>query len=270
MALDLMYITNREEIATIVEEAGVDRIWIDLEKLGKELRQPGDTVKSNHSIEDVKRIKSCLSTSKLIVRVNPINEMSKQEIDGVIKNGADVVMLPYYKSVKEIKTFLDYVDGRAHTNLLLETKEAEMCLDETLDMKGIDEIHIGLNDLHISYNRKFMFELVSDGTVERICNKIKQTDISYGFGGIARLGGGLLPADYLISEHYRMGSQRVILARSFCNSSLYDEDPQQFIDLFKSGVRDIRAYEEKVQQESKDFFEANRLKVKECIDAIIG
>ncbi len=270
MALDLMYITNQEEVATIVEEAGVDRIWIDLEKIGKEIRQPGDTVKSNHSIEDVRRIKNCLNVAKLIVRVNPINDSSKEEIDAVINNGADIIMLPYYKSIDEVKAFLNYVDGRIRTSLLLETKEAEMCLDETLELKGIDEIHIGLNDLHISYSKKFMFELVTDGTVERICNKIRKTKISYGFGGIARLGNGLLPADYLIPEHYRLGSNRVILARSFCNSSLYNENPQKFIQLFKSGVRDIRVYEKKIQNESKEFFEANRRKMTETISNIIG
>ncbi len=37
---------------------GVDRIWIDLETLGKEERQKGmNTVKSKHSIEDIKKNK---------------------------------------------------------------------------------------------------------------------------------------------------------------------------------------------------------------------
>ena len=39
MALKLMYITNDETIAKIAEKHGVDRIWIDLETLGKEERQ---------------------------------------------------------------------------------------------------------------------------------------------------------------------------------------------------------------------------------------
>ena len=39
MFLELMYITNSPEVALIAEKNGVDRIWIDLETLGKEERQ---------------------------------------------------------------------------------------------------------------------------------------------------------------------------------------------------------------------------------------
>ena len=51
MTLKLMYITNRPDVALIAEKYGVDRIWIDLETLGKEERQKGmNTVKSNHTV----------------------------------------------------------------------------------------------------------------------------------------------------------------------------------------------------------------------------
>ena len=39
--LKLMYITNRPQIARIAERHGVDRIFVDLETLGKEERQAG-------------------------------------------------------------------------------------------------------------------------------------------------------------------------------------------------------------------------------------
>ena len=41
MALKLMYITNRPEVAQIAESAGVDRIFVDLEYIGKAQRQGG-------------------------------------------------------------------------------------------------------------------------------------------------------------------------------------------------------------------------------------
>ena len=57
MKLKLMYITNNPIVALIAEKNGVDRIWIDLETLGKEERQIGiNSVKSHHSIEDIKII----------------------------------------------------------------------------------------------------------------------------------------------------------------------------------------------------------------------
>jgi hypothetical protein len=65
-------------------------------------------------------------------------------------------------------------------------------VDDVLAMGGFDEIHIGLNDLHLSYGMSFMFELLADGTVEGLCRKFQSAGIPYGFGGIAKLGDGLL------------------------------------------------------------------------------
>ena len=51
MPLKLMYITNNPEVATIVEHAGVDRIFIDMEFIGKDARQGGlDTVQNHHTM----------------------------------------------------------------------------------------------------------------------------------------------------------------------------------------------------------------------------
>ena len=72
--LKLFYITNNTDIALIAEKYGVDRIFVDLEYIGKEKRQHNmDTVKNHHTVEDVKNIKSVLTKSELLVRVNPIN-----------------------------------------------------------------------------------------------------------------------------------------------------------------------------------------------------
>lgn len=54
MALKLMYITNNPKVAKIAEEAGVDRIFVDMEYIGKAKRQGGmDTVQSHHTVEVV-------------------------------------------------------------------------------------------------------------------------------------------------------------------------------------------------------------------------
>ena len=181
MPLKLMYITNDEKVAKIAEYSGVDWIFIDLEINGKDKRQGHlDTVISRHNIEDVKKIKNVLTRAKLLVRVNPIYENSRNEIDRVINDGADIVMLPYFKTKSEVKTFIECVDGRAKTCLLCETAEAVENIDEILELENIDFIHIGLNDLHLSYKMTFMFELLADGTVEMLCNKFKEQGIQYG------------------------------------------------------------------------------------------
>lgn len=244
MALTVFYITNNLEVALIAEKAGVNRIWIDLETLGKEERQKGiNSVKSHHTIHDIEVIAPKLKKAEMLVRVNPWNEGSKEEIDQVIKAGAQIVMLPMWKSVSDVKNFLSAVGGRAKTTLLLETKEAEECLDEVLELGGIDEIHIGLNDLHLSYGLTFMFELLTNGTVERIINKIKTKGIPYGFGGISHLGDGTIPAEMIIMEHYRLGSTRAILSRGFCDQTKpLDEVKEQF----QKNMNELREFENRI------------------------
>ena len=154
-------------------------------------------------------------------------------------------MLPMWKSATEVTNFLSVVDGRCKTTLLLETKEAVECLDEVLENGGMDEIHIGLNDLHLSYGMTFMFELLANGTVEMLCGKIRQKGLPYGFGGIARLGTGDLPAEKVIMEHYRLGSTRAILSRSFCDVFKMS-DVGEIEKVFKENMKALRSYEDKV------------------------
>lgn len=272
MALKLMYITNNPNIAKIAEDSGVDWIFVDLEINGKEERQGHlDTVISRHSIDDVKKIKDVLTKSQLLVRVNPIYEGSKEEIDQVINDGADIIMLPFFKTKEEVEMFIKYVNGRANTCLLLETPEAVENIDSILNVEGINFVHIGLNDLHLGYGMKFMFELLADGTVEMLCNKIKDKGIPYGFGGIARLGQGTLPAENIIAEHYRFGSSMAILSRSFYNSNK-KEDISNVKDFFRTEVNNIRSYEKKLLDESIDYFQSNRefiiAKVNEIVKGI--
>lgn len=264
MALKMMYITKNPEVARIAEEAGVDRIWVDLEYIGKASRQGGmDTVQSHHTIEDVKVIHGAINRSELLVRVNPIHEAtadygdSREEIEAAIAAGADRLMLPYFKTAAEVETFLDIVGGRVKNNLLLETPEAVEAIDDILRMPGIDEIHIGLNDLSLGYGQPFLFDPLADGTVERLCLKFREAGIPYGFGGIASLGRGLLPAEYVIREHYRLGSTRAILSRSFCNTELAADLDEGRI-AFTTRLRQIRSFEKECEQHAAFFWNSRR------------
>jgi len=252
MALTLMYITNNPLIAEIAQVAGVDRIWVDMEYIGKEERQGGmDTVKSHHTIEDVKAMRPVVKTAELLVRINPIHDKTaeycstEEEIEQTIAAGADVIMLPMFKTKGEAERFLRAVDNRVKTILLFETAESVENLDEILSIPGISEAHIGLNDLHLAYKMKFMFELLCDGTVEKLCKAFADKNIKYGFGGIARVGLGMLPAEYVIGEHYRLASTAAILSRGFCDANRVN-DPNEVRDIFLEGVKNIRLKEEEV------------------------
>ena len=275
MPLTLMYITNNPEVAEIAERAGVDRIWIDMEYIGKEERQGGmDTVKSHHTIDDIRKLRPVVKTSELMVRINPVHEATDEylgteaEIEQTVNAGADVIMLPMFKTKAEVERFIKCVKGRAKTMLLVETAEAAENIDDILTVPGIDEIHIGLNDLHLAYRKKFMFELICDGTVQRLCEKIKAKGYKYGFGGIARVGYGMLPAEHIIAEHYHVGSTAAILSRGFCDANRVP-DPKTVEKIFLDGVRDIRLKEKEVSMYSCSEYEDNLNTVKQKVKEIV-
>lgn len=271
MPLKLMYLTNDPQVAAIAQAAGVDRIFLDLELRGKEERQGHlDTVISHHSLEDVRRLKAVLTSAQLLVRVNSMYAGSEAEINKVIADGADIVMLPYFKTVKEVSDFVSVCKGRVKTCLLFETPEAVEHIDEILAVPGIDEVHVGINDLHLGYHLNFMFELVANGTVETLCRKFAEKGIPYGFGGVGRPGSNVaLPAERILAEHYRLGSSQVILSRAFCDMSKI-HDRSHLAEDFKAGVDDIRACEAQCAAMTKQEQNDNHAQVQKIVAAITG
>lgn len=273
--IKLMYITNQPEAAAVAEQAGVDRIFVDMEYIGKDLRQGGmDTVQSHHTLADVENLRRTLKQAELMVRCNPIHQRagaypgSEAEIEGILERGADVVMLPYFKTPAEVERFVRLVDGRAKTFPLVETREAAENIDEILQVDGIDEIYIGLNDMSLAYGYSFMFQLLANGTVDRLAERFRQKSLPFGFGGIASLSGGMLPGYYVLKEHYRLGSTRVILSRSFCNTAKIGSI-SQIREIFQNGVQHIRNLEKVCQTTQVDYAENHRI-VQERVAQIIN
>ncbi len=271
-----MYITNKPAVAEIAEQAGVDWIFLDMEFIGKDARQGGlDTVQNHHTVKDIANIKAAVKKAKVLVRVNPIHEAlldypsSKDEIDASIEAGADILMLPFFKTVDEVKDFIKYVDGRAKTLLLMETVEAANLVDEILEVSGIDMIHLGLNDMHLELGMKFMFELLANGAVEKLGNKIKSKGIPFGFGGIATLDGGALPGSMVLKEHVRLGSSMVIVSRTFCNTDIVT-DLNEVKSIFDKGISGLRALEKEASKADAAYLEENRKAVVAAVNKIAG
>ena len=272
MAIKLMYIANEPNIAHIAERNGVDRIFVDLEVRNKAKRQKNiDSVKSHHCLDDINKIKDTLTTAELLVRSNAMYDGSQKEIDEIVSRGADIVMLPMWETVDDAKRFRDYIDGRAKVMLLLETIPAEKSLDEVLELDGIDEILIGLNDLHLQYKLKFLFELLANGKIDELMNKMVAKGLPCGFGGIASLDKGMISGRNILAEHYRLHSSMAILSRSFCDTSkIKDED--EIENIFHQGIIDIRDFEESLTKQNEEYFELNHQEVirktNEIIDII--
>lgn len=274
MSLQLMYITNHPEVAQIAENSGVDRIFIDMEYIGKYLRQGGmNTVQNHHTIDDIRTICKSVNCAKVQVRINPIHEEmpdyynTEDEVKAAIDAGADILMLPMYKSVSDVERFVKAVDGNATTLLLAETPEAAFIMQDVVKIAEVDEIYLGLNDMHLAMGMKFMFELLADGTVDNLCHLINASGKKYGFGGIARLGYGTLPAEKIIMDHYRVGSTMAILSRSFCNADKV-EHIDDIRDIFSTEVARIREAENIFALCTQDVLDVNHQEVIKLVNQI--
>lgn len=259
--MEFISITNNEKLAQYFESCGIDDIMVDLEIIGKKERQKSlNTVISAHSFEDIDRVKTSLTTSKCLVRINPIHNGTKKEIEEVISRKADILMLPMFKTVEEVKIFVKLVGDRALKYLLLETPQAMVRVDDIICVDGIDAVHIGLNDLSIGLGLDFLYEPLIDGIIEYLAKKINEKKIKFGFGGVSRLEKGQL----ILSEHYRFQSSMVIINRDFRKYKDTYEEIIKEIDM-KEEIKKIRNYLKNLEDLSEYELEQNRLKLKEEI-----
>lgn len=252
--IDLLQVTNDPALAGQCDAIGGMRIFLDLESMGKAERQAGrNTFISTHRIDDVARVKARLHRAKLMVRVNPLHGGTAAELDAVLAQGADLVMLPMFHTAAELAAFSSLVAGRAPIVPLLETAQALACVDDWVGTPGLYEVFVGLNDLHISLGCRFMFEPLAQGHVDRVAAAARRHGLRFGFGGIARLDEGLLPGRDVLAEHLRLGSQAVILSRTFRG-----DDPAAAL---ASGVAALRAAEQSLQMRSAPQIEADRQRI---------
>ena len=218
--IKFMLITNDPALAVHAESCGVDRIFVDLERIGKEERQGHlDTLISSHSMSDVKKIRNQLTRADLLVRLNPLYDGTEREVEDAISAGADLLMLPMFNNESDVVKFCNLVKGRVGVIPLVETCSSADVIGDIARVPGVVEVYIGLNDLHMDMKLNFMFELLANGFVDGLTNSDKQAGIPFGFGGIARVGEGVIPGEMVLGEHIRLGSSSVILSRTFHRKS---------------------------------------------------
>lgn len=252
--LKYYYITNDASVADVADNAGIDRIFVDLEYIGKEKRQPMDTVKNHHTVSDVINVRKAVKKAKLLVRINPLYDGTRGEIESVLDAGADMIMLPMWKSARDVRCVLDMIKGRAELIPLLETKEAAACINYVLSFNEINEIHIGLNDLSISLGKPFLFELLIDGTVDSLAETVKNSGKAFGVGGVGAVGLDVaLKPENILAEQYRLGSDAVILSRSFCKAEDF-ESFEEFKNEFIKRLNKNREYEKMLSKCDSGYF----------------
>lgn len=268
--MDTIFITNDSSRAQVAERAGVDRVMVDLEIIGKIERQGNlDTVISRHTLSDVDRLRSVLKRAVLMVRVNPMHNDSRNEISACTAAGADLLMLPMINHPAEARQFVEIVGGRTKICLLLETGAALARLHDIVSVPGINEVHIGLNDLHLALKLDFMFEVVSGGLIDYMAQTIRERGLKFGIGGIARLGRGVLSPELILGEHVRLGSSQVILSRDF--NRIFDECPEESIEgVFRSELEELQRCVKQMRRLEPQLQAANSQKLKCAVDEILG
>tara|TARA_Y100001935_G_C17296144_1_gene506187 strand:+ start:30 stop:866 length:837 start_codon:yes stop_codon:yes gene_type:complete len=244
--INLFYITNNVLEAQIVDKLDIDWIFIDLEKVGKKDRQIGrNTVMSDHSLGDVQKIRRVINNTRILLRCNPIGIHSKKEIKAINNtSGIDMVMLPFFKSDKEVETFIELLDTtKVEPTLLVETTSAVENLNDILKLYPFKYIHIGLNDIHIERNTSFMFEPFIDGFLDKTVSILRKNNKKFGIGGIGKIGSDLLPTpECILNEHIRLKSSGVILSRSF-KGNFSEESKEIFETELKQSVVKLRRHE---------------------------
>jgi hypothetical protein len=200
--------------AALVREAvraGVEGIVVDWESAGKSERQQGaDTEINRHSVEDLRRVRA--ATDGLVVcRIDNSGE-TPAEIERAIDAGADELLLPMVRGVREVEAVLDQVRGRCRVGILIETQDA-VARASSLCALPLSRVYLGLNDLAIDRGAPDIFRAVLDGTVERVR---RACPLPFGFGGLTLPDRGRpIPCRLLIAEMARLDADYSFLRRSF-------------------------------------------------------
>ncbi len=242
--MQLMMIVNQPDIAAHVAGCGVDRIFVDLEHLGKQERQGHlDTWMSRHTPDDISAIRAAIGNTSLLVRLNPWHAGSHAEIEDALTRGADLLMLPMFRSIDEVQRFCRLVRERVPVVPLAETRESLDILPLVARTPGVGEVFIGLNDLHLSLGQTFMFQ------------------------PLARIGEGLLTAERIIGEHVRLGSRSAILSRTFHRQARTLAELNKEMD-FSLEIAKLRSAIAESESASPSALESNRQDVQRIVSEI--
>lgn len=237
---ELCLITADPALATLAWQAGVERVFVDLETLGKAERQRGQGLfLTDATPDDLSLVRAAFRGDGLLVRINPLHEGTAAELDAVLARGADIIMLPMARRLEEVSEFVRLVDKRARTSLLLETKDALDAIEQIATLPALDEVHVGLNDLRLSLGSGSLFSAILDGHIARVAKACETSGMRFGFGGVTRPADDDLPVppDCIIAELVRYGARMALLGRSFKRGLKGTAD----LAGFKAGVESIRA-----------------------------
>jgi hypothetical protein len=204
--------------------AGVQRIGVDIERLGKAERQRAvaDARISGHKLEDLLHVTARVKQARPFARLNGLHAGTGEEVEQALGYGAASLMLPYFRSAREAGRFVDLVAGRAEVILLVETATAMARLPEIVALPGVSEIMIGMNDLHLELGLASPMEIAASDLLAWLAGVVRGAGLRFGYGGIAPPDAAGLPAspDLLLARSVQLGAGSAWVARSFFRGGL--------------------------------------------------
>ena len=214
--------TDDPALAARADEAGIDRVGVDIERIGKADRQKGlGTWISPHSIDALPGLRRALSSSRLFARTNPLHEGTSDEVEALLAAGVDVLMLPMFTSAAEVEAFTEIVRGRADVVLLLERVAAAGSIDEILSNEDVSEVHIGINDLSLELGLENRFLVLTHEVADHVAERVRVARRRFGIGGIGRVedDGLPIPSDLIYAQYARLGATSALVSRAFLGPS---------------------------------------------------
>lgn len=268
-SFELCLITADAGLARLAGDAGIERVFVDLERLGKAARQKGQNLfLSDATLADLAAVRAAFPRPGLLARINPLHDGTAGEIAAVIDAGADIVMLPMARRTEEVAAFIARLGGRGRACLLLETSEALAEVEAIAALPGLDEIHVGLNDLRLSLGGGNLFAPIFDGHIARVVAACAARGVRFGFGGVTRPTAAGLPAppECLIAETVFHGGRMALLGRSFKATLGTPPDAARIA----AGVAEIHACAAHWAAQPAEAFTANRARLARAIEAWDG
>lgn len=264
----MMILSNPKIARFVCSYAGIEP-FVDLEVMGKAERQGHlPSWKSKHTLADVTTIREAVPDAHLIVRINPLHDGSQTEITEAIARGADSIMLPMFHKLETLARFLDLLKGQALSLPLFETAASVIAIPEIIAELDIKRLHIGLNDLHLDLKKDFLFQPLAEGYLEVPAQALRENNIEFGIGGIARAREGIVSPEYLLGEHVRLGSSAAILSQTFHRNASTLEQLQCEMD-FPSELVKLREIYAQFKQATSTELEQNRIETQNRIQDVV-
>jgi hypothetical protein len=84
---------------------------------------------------------------------------------------------------------------------------------------GIDNVHIGLNDLTLSLKMSNRFAVMADPLMDRIAGAVLSAGIRFGVGGVGRVVTSddtlPIPSDLIYAQYPRLRATAALISRAF-------------------------------------------------------